>query len=434
MEDADPTLYAHGDRLRPLVEATGSAQTLNIYGPGGQIIAQVARDGLGGSQKAPHLLADHLGSTRAALDADGNVVARFEYGPHGETATSGTGTAAELPYRYTGHPYDEAQGLYETPARTYDPTVGRFLSVDAARHSTSPYNYAGNNPINKIDPDGQKPLYFFLYSGYGVEIVDYIRTVSLRESVLQLRSAARASGLPMVTGQLEGATKISVPAWHEMEHVTVFLHGVLGLVGVVDPKIGVPVIQTPEQFAAFVHERLRANVDIPTDGLKSILIASCKAACRSGPPLDRSGRARTTFADRFAVAAKKLFPALERVIATPYDITFSTEELGRNTVTLDVWENRVAGNEHSVRILVDAARFFSGDLPRPLLAPPSPGTVRSVWSQTPHHNPASGTGRYTRFEDPAIKRDFFKYHNFPEPVFREIYVRGPAPIVEAPVD
>ena len=165
LEDADPTLYAHGDRLRPLVEETGGARTLNIYGPGGQIIAQVARDGLGGSQKAPHLLADHLGSTRAALDADGNVVARFEYGPHGETATSGTGTAAELPYRYTGHPYDEAQGLYETPARTYDPTTGRFLSVDPQRQDASPYVYAGNNPVGFVDPTGGGGVPFFIYSG-----------------------------------------------------------------------------------------------------------------------------------------------------------------------------------------------------------------------------------------------------------------------------
>ena len=34
LEDADPTLYAHGHRLRPLVEETSGVQTLNIYAPG----------------------------------------------------------------------------------------------------------------------------------------------------------------------------------------------------------------------------------------------------------------------------------------------------------------------------------------------------------------------------------------------------------------
>ncbi len=166
LEDADPTLYAHGDRLRPLVEDTDGAQTLNIYGPGGRIIAQVARDGLGGSQKAPHLLADHLGSTRAILDADDNVVARFEYGPHGETAAVEGAAAAEARYRYTGHPYDEAQGVYQTPARGYDPATGRFLSVDPQRQDASPYVYAGNNPVGFVDPTGGVKVPFFTRSGF----------------------------------------------------------------------------------------------------------------------------------------------------------------------------------------------------------------------------------------------------------------------------
>ena len=165
LEDADPTLYVHGDRLRPLVEETGGAQTLNIYGPGGQIIAQVARDGLGGSQKAPHLLADHLGSTRAILDADDNVEARFEYGPHGEPAESGV-AAAEARYRYTGHPYDESQRLYQTPNRGYDPTTGRFLSVDPRRQDASPYVYAGNNPVGFVDPTGGVKVPYFMRSGF----------------------------------------------------------------------------------------------------------------------------------------------------------------------------------------------------------------------------------------------------------------------------
>ena len=102
------TLYVYGDQLRPMVEETDGVQTLNIYGPGGQIIAQVVPDGPGG-QEVRYLLADHLGSTRVVLDADGNVVARFEYGPHGETTATGT-AAAEVRYRYTGHPWDEGAG------------------------------------------------------------------------------------------------------------------------------------------------------------------------------------------------------------------------------------------------------------------------------------------------------------------------------------
>ncbi len=175
IEDADRTLYAHGVRLRPLVEETGGAQTLNIYGPGGQIIAQVAPAGLGGSQKASHLLADHLGSTRAILDADGNAVARYEYAPHGETALAAGAAAAEARYRYTGHPYDEEQGLYETPARGYDPTTGRFLSVDPQRQDASPYVYAGNNPVGFVDPTGGGKYPFYVFTGFEKRIISLLK-------------------------------------------------------------------------------------------------------------------------------------------------------------------------------------------------------------------------------------------------------------------
>ena len=157
------TLYVYGDQLRPLVEETDGVQTLNIYGPGGQIIAQVVQDGQG-EQEVRYLLADHLGSTRAVLDANGNPVARSEYGPHGETTA-----AAEVRYRYTGHPWDEAEGVYETPARGYDPTLGRFLSVDPQRVGASPYVYAGHNPVGDVDPTGGGKVPFFIQSGFRVD-------------------------------------------------------------------------------------------------------------------------------------------------------------------------------------------------------------------------------------------------------------------------
>ena len=160
------SLYVYGDGIRPLVEETNGVQTLNIYGPGGQIIAQVEPDGSGG-QEVRYLLSDHLGSTRAVLDADGNAVARFEYGPYGETTAAGT-AAAEVRYRYTGHPYDEAQGVYETPGRGYDPTTGRFLSPDPAHTGASPYLYAGLNPVAYLDPSGNAYVPFFMMSGFEV--------------------------------------------------------------------------------------------------------------------------------------------------------------------------------------------------------------------------------------------------------------------------
>ncbi len=69
-------------------------------------------------------------------------------------------------YLFNGKELQEDFGLYQYDfgARTYDPQLARWFSVDPLAHKRSwmsPYNFVQNNPINRIDPDGRldSPIY-----------------------------------------------------------------------------------------------------------------------------------------------------------------------------------------------------------------------------------------------------------------------------------
>ena len=94
------------------------------------------------------------------VDGNGNTVASYEYDPYGRVI-SATGSMAEInPLRYRGYYYDSETKLYHLWSRYYDPQTGRFINADeytSTGQGIFGYNnfiYCGNNPVNRIDPDG----------------------------------------------------------------------------------------------------------------------------------------------------------------------------------------------------------------------------------------------------------------------------------------
>nr|WP_262920238.1 RHS repeat-associated core domain-containing protein [Niabella hibiscisoli] len=100
-------------------------------------------------------LKDHLGNTRVVLNTSGAAIQQQDYLPFG--LEIGRYQAIPNRYKYNGKEKQEELEQYDYEARFYDPVVGRWHVVDPLaeqmrRHS--PYNYAFNNPLRFIDPDG----------------------------------------------------------------------------------------------------------------------------------------------------------------------------------------------------------------------------------------------------------------------------------------
>ena len=164
--EATATNTIYGNGLRPLVEEKDTVQTLNVYGPGNRIVAPVVPENLG-NEEVRYPVADHLGSTRMVLDKSGNSESRFDYTPQGEVTTGGE-AAATVPPRFAGHPASPGLNSYHFPLREYDPVTGRFLEVDPKRVNPSPYIYASNNLLNRVDPTGgaDRPFILIEYDSF----------------------------------------------------------------------------------------------------------------------------------------------------------------------------------------------------------------------------------------------------------------------------
>lgn len=108
-----------------------------------------------------YIYSNHLQSASLELDQNGEIISYEEYHPYGTTSYQAKNTAINAVakrYRYTGKERDEESGLYYYGARYYASWVGQFVSIDPLAEKyvhQSPYVYADNNSINKIDFNGE---------------------------------------------------------------------------------------------------------------------------------------------------------------------------------------------------------------------------------------------------------------------------------------
>ena len=145
---------------------------------------------------------DAQGSPVAAMDETGAILWRKHYQPFGGELDA---QATNNRIGYTGHVKDDT-GLNYMGARYYDPSIGRFLSMDpAAINPNDPrtfnrYSYANNSPYRFVDPDGRELVDVelsgigktYLDDAFSPKAEDFIKNAKTAGVDLEFNSAYRS--------------------------------------------------------------------------------------------------------------------------------------------------------------------------------------------------------------------------------------------------
>lgn len=131
-----------------------------------------------------YTIRDHLGNARVSFAMDAatgkaKIIQTNDYYPFGLAHAGGFVSGIENKYQYNGKAKLDDLGVnwYDYGARMYDPELGRWHGSDPlgeTMQSHSLYNYAFNNPVRFIDPDGRAPVDDYVFNENG----DFVRRVA----------------------------------------------------------------------------------------------------------------------------------------------------------------------------------------------------------------------------------------------------------------
>lgn len=135
---------------------TGDVWGQRYYTASGTTIA--VRTNESGTENLTFLAGDAHGTSTLALASTDQAVTKRYFTPFGETRDGSTGTWPD-DKSFLGMTADNDTGLTHVGAREYDPSIGRFISVDPLlmldqHQSLNGYVYANNTPVTVSDPSG----------------------------------------------------------------------------------------------------------------------------------------------------------------------------------------------------------------------------------------------------------------------------------------
>jgi RHS repeat-associated protein len=198
--------YVYDGEGRRIGKWAFSNATVYVYDAFGELAAEYSTATNTPPCTTCYLSLDHLGSTRLVTDQSGNVVARHDYLPFGEETTANT--VDSINQKFTGKERDQETGLDYFGARYFGSALGRFTSPDplmASAHASNPqswnrYAYALNNPLLRIDPNGEEDLIVFNKTSYHYDFdpskrqYDLAKGGQMAVGMLELTSALATGG------------------------------------------------------------------------------------------------------------------------------------------------------------------------------------------------------------------------------------------------
>lgn len=157
-------LTDHLGSVRVVADETGAPLQVNHYYPSGQLLwdpryqqTEVSQSGqreqtVSYSQRASQQGIEQIEDTKAEDQEIEQVQDRSMGQGQAQSAT-------DNPYKLVGKEYSPATSLYDFGARYLTPSHVRWTTPDLLAekyYSLSPYSYCAGNPVNVVDPNGEK--------------------------------------------------------------------------------------------------------------------------------------------------------------------------------------------------------------------------------------------------------------------------------------
>lgn len=169
LNESSTTTYYFYDGGTPIYETNGSGTitAINVFAPDGLVARK--QGGTWGQY-----VFDAQGHVTHRLDATGSTLSISAYNANGQETSS---TSHSDPFGFnarSGYLTDQVTGLILCGQRYYDPAYARFINRDPIGFSggINAYGYAGNNPVNALDPSGLEPLWYDRLNNWSNGIFD----------------------------------------------------------------------------------------------------------------------------------------------------------------------------------------------------------------------------------------------------------------------